>query len=149
MRYKNDNDPYNIWAETEILVEFYHCDPMRVVWHGNYINFFEAARRVLLEKIGYDYTQMEESGYAFPIIEVKAKYVSPLKFKDRAKVKAVLIEYENRLKMSFVIRNAETGKITTKGTSTQMAIDMKAGESCFVSPKILVDKIESMIRAQK
>jgi acyl-CoA thioester hydrolase len=141
-----NNGPYDIWAETEITVEFNHCDPMRVVWHGNYINYFETGRRVLLEKIKYDYNEMKESGYAFPIIEISAKYTGSLRFKDRAIIKAVLLEYENRLRIQYEIRNAETGQITTKGISTQMAVDMKTEESCIVCPKILTDKVEALIK---
>jgi acyl-CoA thioester hydrolase len=149
MREKTDNGPYNIFAEAEITVEFYDLDPMRIVWHGNYINYFEIGRRKLLQKLGYDYYEMEESGYAFPIIEVSAKYLDSLRFKDRAIVKAILVEYENRLRIKYEIRNAETGVITTKGVSTQMAIDVKKNESCFVCPQILYDKVEAAIRKEK
>jgi len=148
MRLKEDNGPYNIYAETEFTVEFFHLDPLKVVWHGNYINYFEIGRRLLLEKIGYTYTDMKETGYSFPVIEVYAKYIGSLRFLDRAKIKAILLEYENRLKMQFEIRNAKTGVIVTKGYSTQMAVDVKAGESCFYCPKIFVEKVEALIKRE-
>ena len=146
MREKQNNGPYNIFAEAEIIVEFNDLDPMKIVWHANYFNFFEIARRTLLEKIDYDYNQMEESGYAFPVIEISAKYLASLRYKDRAIVKAVLMDYENCLKIKYEIRNSATGEITTKGVSTQMAVDIKKQESCFVCPKILVDKVEALIK---
>jgi len=146
---RQENGPYNIFAETEIIVEFYHCDPMRVVWNGNYFNYFEAARRELLEKIGYNYDDMKNSGYAFPIIENSAKYIGSLQYRDKAIVKAILEEYENRLKIRFEIRNVKTGLVTTKGVSTQMAFDVKKQESCFVSPQILIDKVEALIKGNK
>jgi acyl-CoA thioester hydrolase len=145
MEAKENNGPFNIYAEAETTVEFFHLDPLQVVWHGNYLNYFEIGRRMLLEKIDYSYKEMEESGYAFPVIEISAKYLSSLRFGDRAKIKAILIEYENRLRIQYEIRNAKTGQITTKGVSTQMAIDIKAGESCFVCPAILTNKIEAII----
>ena len=144
-----NNGPYNIFAETGITIEFFHCDPLGVVWHGNYFDFFESARRALLQKIGYDYDEMKASGYAFPVVDAGAKYTGYLKFKDQALVKAILAEYENRLKIKFEIRNAKTGRITTKGTTTQMAYDVKENESCFVSPKILIEKIEAIIKGNK
>ncbi|MDR2952033.1 MAG: acyl-CoA thioesterase [Treponema sp.] len=149
MKLQDNNGPYNIWAETETTVEFYDLDPLQVVWHGNYFNYFEKGRRALLEKIKYDYREMEESGYAFPIIEISAKYLGSLRFKDCAIVKAVLLEYENRLKIQYEIRNTTTGQITTKGVSTQMALDIKAGESCFVCPQVLVDKVEAFIKEKE
>ena len=145
MESPENNGPYNIYAETEITVEFFHLDPMNVVWHGNYINYFETGRRVLLEKIGYYYHEMEKSGYAFPVIEISAKYLGSLRFMDRARVKAILLEYENRLRIQYEIRNIKTGALLTKGVSTQMAFDVKAGESCFVCPKNFIDKVEALI----
>ena len=149
MKLRENNGPFNIWAETETTVEFYDCDPLRVVWHGNYLNYFEIGRRVLLEKIDYHYRDMEESGFAFPIIDVSVKYLRSLKFLDRVSIKAILIEYENCLRIRYEIRNAQTGELTTKGLSTQMAIDMKAGDSCFICPKIFTDKVEAIIERQK
>lgn len=144
-----DNGPYNIFTETEITIEFYHCDPMNVVWHGNYIDFFETGRRVLLEKIGYDYDEMKKSGYAFPIVQASAKYIGMLQYKDRAVVKAILEEYENRLKIKFEIRNSKTGQLTTKGVTTQMAYNFNTNESCFVCPDVLINKVETFIKGNK
>jgi len=149
MKSKENNGPYNIYAETEITVEFFDLDPLQVVWHGNYINYFETGRRILMEKINYGYEEMVKSGYSFPVIEVSVKYIGPLKFKDRARIKSILMEYENRVLIRYEIRNAQTGALTTKGFSTQMAFDMKNNESCFVCPSILINKVEAHIKEQK
>jgi len=145
MESREDNGPYGLFAESEIVVEFFDCDPLQVVWHGNYVNYFEISRRTLLEKIGYSYSEMKESGYSFPVIEISAKYLAPLRHRDRARVKAVLTEYENRLRIKYEIRNVQTGLLTTRGVSTQMAYDIKAGDSCFVCPEAFVKKIEALI----
>jgi len=148
MESKEINGPYNLYAEDEITVEFYNLDPLQVVWHGNYINFFEVGRRALLEKIGYSYDEMAKSGYAFPVIEVSAKYLSSLRFRDKARVKAILMEYENRLLIRYEIRNVKTGQITTKGSSTQMAFDIKNNDSCFVCPPVLIKKVEDFLEGR-
>ena len=149
MRLRESNGPYNIFSEVETTIEFFDVDPKRVVWHGNYINYFEIGRRALLEQIGYCYDEMEKSGYAFPVIEVSAKYIGSLKFRDRALIKAILVEYENRLRIQYEIRNAQTGALTANGMSTQMAYDIKAGDSCFVCPKALTDKVEAIVGGKK
>jgi acyl-CoA thioester hydrolase len=149
MKIKEDNGPYGLYAEAEITVEFYDLDPLQVVWHGNYINYFEVGRRALLEKIGYSYDEMAKSGYAFPVTEISAKYTGSLRYRDRARVKAVLVEYENCLMLRDEIRNAQTGTLTTKGKSTQMAYDVKNRESCFVCPAILINKVEDYINGEK
>jgi len=145
METKEDNGPYNLFAETEIDIEFYDIDPLMVVWHGNYIKYFETGRRTLLQKIGYYYEDMHKSNYIFPIIEISVKYINPLRFTDRARIKTILMEYENRLKLKYEIRNAATGVLTTRGMSTQMAFDIRSGESCFVCPADLTEKIEALL----
>ena len=142
---RQNNGPYNIFIETGKTVEFYDCDPLGVVWHGNYLNYFEIGRRKLLEKIGYDYFEMMKSGYAFPVVGVSVKYCGVLRFKDRAVIKAILVEYENCLKIKYEIRNAQTALVTTRGVITHMALDMKTNESCFVCPRIFIDKVEAII----
>ena len=132
MDLRKDNGPFNIFAEAETIIEFYSLDPMQVVWHGNYINYFELGRRYLLEKIGYSYNEMKDSGFAFPVVEISVKYLKPLRYKDRIRIKAILMEYENCLRIKYEIHNAETGAAITRGWSTQMAYDIKADESCFV-----------------
>ena len=144
MESPENNGPYNIFAEAEITVEFYDLDPLQVVWHGNYLNYFEIGRRTLLEKINYGYNEMKESGYTFPVVEVSVKYISPLVLGDRARVKAVLIEYENCLKIKYEIRNAETAILCTKGSTTQMAFNIKTNESCFICPEVFIEKIEAI-----
>lgn len=132
-------------AETEFKVDFNDCDPMGIVWHGNYINYFERARCALLEKIGYNYIEMEKSGYLFPVTEVRSKYVRSLRFGDICRAKAILVEYENMIKIDFELYNAKTGELTTKGKVSQMCVDAKTGESQFVCPKCFTDKVEKFL----
>jgi acyl-CoA thioester hydrolase len=138
-------DPHNLKAEVEISIEFYDVDSMEIVWHGNYIKYFEKARCALLNKIGYGYRQMRDSGYAFPVTDISAKYISPLKFGDRVRIRAILDEYENRLRIKYELVNTATGTITTKGMSTQMAYDIAAASSLFVCPRIFTDKVEALL----
>ena len=145
MGLQKDKGPFNIFAQAEITVEFFDLDPLQVVWHGNYINYFELGRRALLEKIGYSYEEMEKTGFAFPVVEISAKYLRPLRFRDRARIKAVLMEYENCLRIKYEIINVQTGLPVTRGLSTQMAFDIKAGESCFACPQVLVEKVRALL----
>jgi acyl-CoA thioester hydrolase len=136
----------SIIAEIEFKVEFYDVDSMRIVWHGNYIKYFEKARCALLEKIGYNYSDMEKSGWAFPITGISAKYVNSLRFRDRVRARAFLTEYETCIKMKYELYNAETGQLCTKGDSTQMAINMVTGESSLACPPVFTGKVEALLR---
>jgi acyl-CoA thioester hydrolase len=142
-------DSKTISVEIEFAVEFYDADPMRIVWHGNYIKYFEKARCALLNRIGYNYIQMEESGYQFPVTSISAKYVGSFRFGERVRALATLDEYENCLKIRYELRDAKTGELRTKGNSTQMAVNAATGESVFLCPKIFIDRVESLLKEQQ
>ena len=95
--------PVYLHAEAEIEIPFHDCDPMQVVWHGNYARYFEVARGKLLDLIEFNYDAMEQSGFAWPIVDMRTKYVRPLLFRQTIIVKAELIEYESRIKIRYVI----------------------------------------------
>ncbi len=132
--------------ETEFKIDFNDCDPMGIVWHGNYINYFERARCALLDRIGYNYIEMEKSGYMFPVTEVKAKYMKSLRFGDVCRAKAILVEYENMIQMKFELYNKKTGEMTTKGTVSQMCVKADTNETQFVCPKCFTEKVEAALK---
>ncbi|MDR2768754.1 MAG: acyl-CoA thioesterase [Treponema sp.] len=138
-------DPHSLSAEAEFTVEFYDVDSMEIVWHGNYVKYMEKARCALLNKIGYGYRAMKESGYAFPVTGVSLKFIRPLRFGESVRVRAVLDEYENRIRIKYEFYNAE-GAVTTRGTSTQMAFHIEKNESSFECPAFFIERVENMLR---
>lgn len=128
-------------AEIEIQVQFFDLDPMDIVWHGNYVKYLEIARCALLDSVGYNYTQMKESGYAWPVIDLHLRYVKPAVFGQRLKLHASIAEWENQLKIDYLITDALTGYRLTRASTTQVAVDMGTREMCFVSPPILFEKL--------
>ena len=132
----------DVSAEIDIEIPFFDGDPMGVTWHGNYFRYLELARCALLDKLDYNYLDMERSGYAWPIIDTRLKFAKPTVFRQKIKVKASLEDYENRLKISYVITDADSGERLTKGYTIQVAVDRKTDEMCFCSPQVLIDKVD-------
>lgn len=133
--------PSRWWAEVELQVQFFDLDPMQIVWHGNYVKYLEVARCALLDKVGYNYEQMRDSGYMWPIIEMNLRYAGPAAFGQRLLLRAEIVEWENRLRIDYVVKDAASGKRLNKASTTQVAVDLKSGEMCFVSPAILFEKL--------
>ena len=134
--------PASRWsAETEMQVQFYDLDPMQIVWHGNYVRYLDVARCVLFDSIGYNYEQMKASGYAWPVIDMNLRYIGPATFGQRLKLHAETVEYENRLKIDYLISDAASGKRLNRASTTQVAVDIASGEMCFVSPPVLLEKL--------
>ncbi len=132
-------------AEIEFEVQFYDVDSMRVVWHGNYIKYYEKARCELLKKLDYNYLQMEESGYLWPIVDIRLKYTASAVLEQFIKVKASLVEYESRLKIEYLITDAKSGQVLNKGYSIQVAVDMESQEMQYESPAVLLDKVKPLL----
>ncbi|MDL0437901.1 acyl-CoA thioesterase [Stutzerimonas frequens] len=129
-------------AEVEMLVPFFDVDSMDVVWHGHYVKYFEVARCALLERIGHNYQEMRDAGYAWPIIDVQLRYMRGARFNQRIVVRADLVEWENRLKINYLIRDAETGERMTRGSTVQVAVEIASREMLLASPRVFVDAVE-------
>ncbi len=133
--------PENLSAIVDIEVPFHDVDMMTIVWHGHYCKYFEIARCALLTQFNYNYPQMRDSGYSWPIVDLRIRYVKPAYFGQILSVRATLVEWENRLKIEYLIFDKLSGQKLTKGYSIQVAVDMTTQQMCFESPKILFDKL--------
>jgi len=132
-------------AEVEIQIPFFDVDSMDVVWHGHYVKYLEIARCALLDKIDYGYIQMRESGYAWPVIDLQLRYIRPARFGQEVRVRADLVEWEQRLKLNYLITDAVTGERISRGSSVQVAVDMNTGEMQLVSPTIVLDAVKRVL----
>ncbi|EGM68214.1 acyl-CoA thioesterase [Shewanella sp. HN-41] len=131
--------------DMEMQIPFHDVDSMGITWHGNYLRYFEIARCKLLDELGYNYRQMQASNYAWPIVDLQIKYVKASSFEQKITVRAELVEWENRLKINYQIRDVETGARITKGYTIQAAVDMNTQELCFVTPAVFRDKIATLL----
>lgn len=124
-----------------MTVQFFDLDPMQIVWHGNYVKYLEVARCALFDSIGYNYTQMKESGFGWPIIEMNLRYAAPATFGQRLTLRAEIVEYEYRLKIDYLVTDTASGQRLNRASTTQVAVDIATGEMCFMSPPVLFEKL--------
>ncbi|PQP05335.1 MULTISPECIES: thioesterase family protein [Pseudomonas] len=132
-------------TDTEILVPFFDVDTMNVVWHGHYVKYLEVARCALLDRIGHNYDAMVASGYAWPVIDLQLRYVRGAVFGQKLNVRASLVEWENRLKINYLISDLATGERLTRAVSVQVAVDMSRREMQLASPKVFTDAVERVL----
>ncbi|OCG18196.1 4-hydroxybenzoyl-CoA thioesterase [Gilliamella sp. WF3-4] len=131
-----NNDKYS--STIEYTTSFHDTDAMGVVWHGNYLKFFEKAREALFKKFNYGYKQMIESGYLWPIVDARVKYIAPTIAEQALQITATLKEYEHRIKINYTIIDSLTGKKTTSGYTIQVAVSATTQEMSFVTPSIFL-----------
>lgn len=137
----DNNLPDNWRASIELEVPFHDVDMMEVAWHGHYVRYFEIARCKLLDQLGYNYLQMRDSGYAWPVIDLHLRYVQPLQFQQKVTVTAWVAEWENRLRVQYLISDSASGARLTKGHTDQVAVKIKTKELLLASPAILLEKL--------
>lgn len=88
--------------ETKIRVRYAETDQMGVVYHGNYFQYFEAARGEWLRSLGFSYADMEKSGIIMPVVEVQCKYLRPALYDELITVKVILQELPQHHKITFL-----------------------------------------------
>lgn len=130
----------------QISPQFYDIDPMNVVWHGNYVRYFEDVRSALLEKVGHNYKEMVSSNYAWPIVDMRIKYVKPLTLHQDATVEATLVEYKNRLKIEYRLYDTKTKDVLTKASTIQVAVDMATQEMQFETPELFQNCVKEALK---
>lgn len=128
-------------AEIDLKIPFHDADMMEIVWHGHYAKYFEIARCALLDRIGYNYLAMRDSGYAWPIIDLRIRYVKSAVFGQNVTVRAAIAEWENRLKIDYLMTDSLTGAKLVKGHTIQVAVNTRNQEMCLESPPVLFEKL--------
>lgn len=118
----------------ELEVPFFDVDMMNIVWHGHYVKYFEMARCALLDKIGHNYNRMRECGYGWPVVDLQLRYVQPAEFGQKIIVTADLVEWQERLKINYLITDTTSGERLTRGSTVQVAVRIADREMQFVSP---------------
>ena len=77
-----------ISASVEVRVRYAETDKMGIVYHANYLTWFEIARIELLDKIGCSYLSLENSGFFLPVLSCRVDFRKPAQFDDRLRIDA-------------------------------------------------------------
>jgi acyl-CoA thioester hydrolase len=125
-------------CEIEGRVAFYEVDPLQIVWHGNYFNYFELARQTLLARRDVDlYEYGKHTQFFFPIIRTATTHYSPLRYGDIFICLATLAEARTKIVVDFEVSVKNQSRICAKGRTEQVAVKMPEMElQIFIPEKI-------------
>lgn len=115
-------------------IPFFDVDSMDIMWHGHYVKYLEMARCAFLETIHYTYDVMKAKGFGYPIVQLQLKYVRPAQFRQKIRVKTMLVEFENCIRFDYLITDLATGQKLTQGSTTQMAVAIANRETQWQMP---------------
>ncbi|MGN8646933.1 acyl-CoA thioesterase [Gracilibacillus sp. HCP3S3_G5_1] len=78
---------------TPIKVRYQETDQMGVVYHANYLIWFEIGRTDFIEKLGFRYHEMEAEGIVSPVVDANIQFKHPIRYGDDAYVETWLEKY--------------------------------------------------------
>ncbi|MFK7812835.1 MAG: acyl-CoA thioesterase [Maribacter sp.] len=118
---------------SEVRVRFTECDPLGIVWHGNYIQYFEDGREAFGRHHGISYLDQEKHKFATPIVKSSCEHKLPLKYGDVAKIKTTYIDSAAaKMVFKYEIFNPD-GKVVCTGETVQVFVELK-GEMSLEIP---------------
>lgn len=112
---------------SHIRVRYAETDRMDVVYHSNYLVWFETARILMLDEIGIPYLEIEANKLRLPVLTATAEYKRPARFDDRLKIHLFLREKPRaRFHFDYEVRRGDTLLATGKTSHGFMDSNGKA-----------------------
>ncbi|MEI6608642.1 MAG: thioesterase family protein [Deltaproteobacteria bacterium] len=134
-RYFRDETTGLIWHRTCHRTLYADTDRSEVVYHSNYLRYFEFGRTSLMRDAAYTYKAIEESGYVYPIIDLGINFYQPLYYDDLMYIYTRPVNLERvRLQFDYLITHAEKGHIVCIGFTKHCALNL-SGHPVAVDPK--------------
>lgn len=128
---------------SEIRVRFTETDPLGIVWHGNYIQYFEDGREAFGREHGISYLEQKANGYTSPIVSSSCEHKLPLRYGDVATIKTTFID-SPAAKMIFRYRIFDPkGRLVCLGETIQVFLNEK-GELSLTKPEFFAKWKEKM-----
>jgi acyl-CoA thioester hydrolase len=115
-----------IWHRCQHRTLYADTDRSEVVYHSNYLRYFELGRASLMRDAAYPYREIEESGYVYPIIDLGITFFKPLFYDDLIWIHTRPIELKRvKLTFDYCITHAETNDLICRGFTRHCALNKK------------------------
>lgn len=116
---------------TYTTVRFSEVDSMQVVWHGEYVRYFEDGREAFGRQYpGIGYLDFYANGYTAPIVDLQLQYISPLTVNDVAIIETRFIDtVAAKLCFEYIIYRQSDGALVARGSSVQVFLDNEGNMS--------------------
>jgi acyl-CoA thioester hydrolase len=128
-------------APVKIRAIYADTDAMGIVYHGNYIRWFEIGRNELFRGMGIIYKEVEAAGFNLPVTQVYCHYLLPTQYDDEVLVETD-IAYVKRasIKFTYLIRHGTRSTVLTEGYTVHACTD-KEGKITRI-PSMITDKFQ-------
>ncbi len=128
--YQRDVETGLVWHRCWQRTLYADTDRSSVVYHANYLRYFEFGRTSLMREAAYPYKEIEAQGFVYPIVDLGIKFYEPLYYDDPMWVFTRPAELERvKVRFDYIITHAETGSIICTGYTQHCALNAGGGLS--------------------
>ncbi len=121
-RFVRESNQGLVWHRCTYRTLYADTDRSQIVYHANYLRYFEVGRATLMRDMAFPYQQIEKNGYVYPIISLGVDYFAPLYYDDVMCIYTRPGELERvKLRFEYVLTNKEDGRILCQGYTKHCA----------------------------
>ena len=112
-------------GETRLRVRYVETDQMGVVYHSNFVVWFEVGRVELLRQLGFRYRDMERNDDChIAVVDVRCRYKAPARYDDEIVIRTELKNVrESLLHFGYEILRADDGALLAEGETTHIVVN--------------------------
>lgn len=125
-RFVLDTVGRQVWHRVQHRVLYADTDRSGVVYHANYLRYFELGRATLMRDVGYPYATVEEAGHVYPIVDLGLQFIRPLHYDDAMWVNTRPATIDKvRVAFDYLITAVADGALICKGFTLHCALNRK------------------------
>lgn len=120
---KGKKNSENLTCVENVRVRFNETDPLGIVWHGHYIVYFEDGREAFGREHGISYLDVQQNGFATPIVKSTCEHFLPLKYGETFKIVTTFInDLSAKMIFRYELFNTED-RLVCRGETVQVFLD--------------------------
>ena len=130
--------------ETKIRVRYGETDQMSFVYYGVYAQYYEVGRVELLRSLGVTYKELEEMGFALPVVNLNINYKKPAYYDDELTIRTTIKKLPSaKITFYYEMLNANN-ELLNIGEVVLVFVNKETGKPCF-APKIVINKFKEKL----
>jgi acyl-CoA thioester hydrolase len=120
-------------SEARVRVRYVETDQMGVVYHSNYLVWFEVGRVEFIRQLGLNYKLMEEEdGCGISVVDVHARYRAPARYDDELVIETRLLAARGPvIKFGYRILRVGDGVLLCQGETTHVCVGKNMKKMCL------------------
>jgi acyl-CoA thioester hydrolase len=131
------------YHDVTVRVRYAETDQMGVVYHANYLVWFEVGRVELMRALGVEYKRMEtEDDCQIVVADLRCRYHHPARYDEVLRVRTRIAQSKNRvIRFGYELFRDADGQLLATGETTHIICGRNG------KPKLLPQKYRRIFEA--